>query len=185
MKIYASLIASALFLTSCSISKDIADSDTLAIGLVLSEPGRSDKAFEVVEKRIGERLEFKDQREFLFPTSYTPANVESSTPPIPDEFASTKTGLKAEFTTRRQGAEIIIQGGVSLREFQGFSKMNRKWTQPIEDAEANQLLESRIEMPKFETYYTPIFLTLKTGESTKVEVAHPTKGTALTITLSE
>lgn len=158
--------------------------------VTLNEPGRPSRSFPSVKIKPDRPFYVTDQREFIFPAAYNPAKPSGEdsifpiTPATPTEFRTEMTGLRAELSASRKGSLILIDGIVKIKEFLGFTRMGGLLSQPIVD-NGTILTENRIEMPKFATYTTPVYLALRPKSATHFEISHPTNGTTITVTLGE
>jgi hypothetical protein len=151
------------------------------------EPRRSPTQYPPQKLSIGRAFQVGAQREFIYPTTYEPANVSGGslaiTPATPTGFKSVNTGLVADLTTKRVGGLILIEGSVTVTEFQGFSRMGGALGQPILDSKDRLITDNRIEMPKLATYTTPVYVAIKPGESSTFDLSSPTKGAKATFSL--
>ena len=159
------------------------------VTLSLSEPGQPSKTLPPVRIKLNKRFTIADQREFIYPSAYDPAEGSLSghavTPVKPIGFRSTDVGFIAELTATRKGSLIVIEGLITVREFAGFSNMSGQLGQPILNDQGITIAENRIEMPKFATYTTPIQASILPEGSSEFEISHPTEGAKVVIALSQ
>lgn len=153
------------------------------------EPMRSPTEYPSQKLSIGKAFQVRAQRDFVYPSAYEPGKVTTGlpnvTPATPTEFKTVKTGLVADLTTKRVGSLILIEGSVTVTEFQGFSRMGGALGQPILDSKDRLITENRIEMPKLATYTTPIYVAIAPGASSTFDLSSPKKGAKLTFALSQ
>ena len=157
------------------------------ITFTVDEPGQPAREHLAVNITEGEMFEIGDQLEFLFPGGYDLASSSadglSITPTTPTSFKTEFTGFSAALTASREGSLILIRGVVNIRKFMGFSRMGGELGKPIIDKQGKVLSENRIEMPKFVTFTTPVYVALKAGESSVFEIAHPIEGARVSVSL--
>jgi hypothetical protein len=157
-----------------------------SITLALKDDGRLSKALPSVKIKPGKSFTVVDERDFVFPTAYKPAVVSSNgapypiTPATPTGFQAEKTGFRAELSASRKGALVLVEGLITVKHFDGFTKMGGLLGEPIVENGA-VLTENRIEMPKFSTYTTPVYVFMKPGTPAHFEISHPKKGTTVTV----
>jgi hypothetical protein len=159
----------------------------LSLQMTVSEPGTSPKEFPKTRIVEGKPIHLSAQRDFLYPASYQPAIPPTSrqvvTPATPQDFKTVQTGLEADLRSSRQGSVVIVEGTISVTDFQGFSRMGGSFGKPILDGNGRVLTENRVEMPKFATYTTPVFVAIKPGDSATFQISHPRKNTTTTISV--
>ena len=136
--------------------------------------------------KAGDRIRSGAQRDFFYPSSYEAPRVvgNSVTPSTPKDLKKIKTGLVADLATRRVGGAVLIEGTVTITEFQGFTRMEGVFGRPLLDSKERLVTENRIEMPKIATYTTPVCVAIRPGDSSSFEVSAPKKGTRVTFSIS-
>jgi hypothetical protein len=159
-----------------------------SLTLALKDDGRLSRALPSVKIKPGKPFTVAAERDFVYPAAYKPAVMSSSgapypiTPATPTDFRTEKTGFRAELSASRKGALVLIEGLITVKEFDGFTKMGGLLGKPIVENDT-VLTENRIEMPKFSTYTTPVYVFMKPGTPAHFEISHPKKGATVTVTL--
>jgi len=150
---------------------------------------RSQTSYPPQKLLIGRAFQVGALRDFVYPSAYEPCKVATGlpkvTPAMPTEFKTVKTGLVADLTTKRLGGLILIEGSVTVTEFQGFSRMGGALGRPILDSKDRLITENRIEMPKLASYTTPVYVAIKPGDSSTFDLSSPKKGAKVTFSLDQ
>jgi hypothetical protein len=151
------------------------------------EPMRSPVQYPPQKLSIGKAFQIEAQRDFVYPSAYEPGKVSlpNITPATPTEFKTVKTGLVADLTAKRVGGLILIEGSITVTEFQGFSRMGGALGQPILDSKDRLITENRIEMPKLASYTTPVYVAIKPGDSSAFDLSSPKTGAKVTFSLDQ
>ncbi len=161
----------------------------LTFQMTTQEPMQSPTVYPPQKLSIGRAFQVGAQRDFVYPSAYEPGKVATGvpnvTPATPTEFKTIKTGLVADLTTKRVGGLILIEGSVTVTEFQGFSRMGGALGQPILDSKDRLITENRIEMPKLASYTTPVYVAIKPGDSSTFDLSSPKKGAKVTFSLDQ
>ncbi len=192
-----SAIAAAVLLSSCGAPDGVSvqqqrvvktgPAEPVHFQMSLKEPWRAPVSYGSREIAPGKSFKVEALRDFVYPAAYDPAAIEGNqavSPATPKEFQTVKTGLVADLRSKRLGEWILIEGNISLTEFQGFSRTGGSLGRPVLDGKGRVLTENRMEMPKFAEYRTPVYLAIKSGESGSFEVSAPRKGTTATFSIS-
>ena len=153
--------------------------------LSVKEPRKPVKTYPTFKIAPDKGITIEDGREFIYPSAYDPAEISPNgmvaTPATPEKFQKDYTGLTAKLTTKRMGSLVLIEGLISVKEFAGFSRMGGELGEPILDDRGRVVTENRIEMPKFETFSTPVYVAVRPGTPSEFEIGHPTRGTKVTV----
>jgi len=200
--ILAATFASLALLVSCSAPKGMSvqqyaslsrassvSTAPITLRMTTHEPMRSPTQYPPQKISIGRAFQVGAQREFVYPSVYEPGKVTTGhptvTPATPTEFKTVKTGLVADLTTKQVGGLILIEGSVTVTEFQGFSRMGGALGRPILDSKDRLITENRIEMPKLASYTTPVYVAIKPGDSSTFDLSSPKKGAKVTFSLDQ
>lgn len=200
--IVAATIAPFAMLISCSAPKgmsvqqyasmtrsSLASSAPITFQMTTHEQMRAPTVYPPQKLSIGRAFQVAAQRDFVYPSAYEPSKVttglSSFTPATPTEFKTVKTGLVADLTTKRVGGLILIEGSITVTEFQGFSRMGGALGQPILDSRDRLITENRIEMPKLASYTTPVYVAIEPGDSSTFDLSSPKKGAKVTFSLDQ
>lgn len=136
---------------------------------------------------LGKRFRFGEEREFVYPSAYFPAEVSNAgltvAPVTPSQFETIKTGLVADLSMRKLGGLVVLEGTIVSTEFQGFSRMGGALGTAILDSQKRVLSENLIKMPKFARYETPVFVALEPGKESTIELSAARKGVTATFLL--
>ncbi|MGB0992703.1 MAG: hypothetical protein ACPG32_09570 [Akkermansiaceae bacterium] len=123
----------------------------------------------------------KSTREFIYPIAYRAAQVDSLqsvTPVTPTAFAKKEIGYVANITATRRGHYIVLQGEIIYTTFLGFTKITDDFARPIVDAKGNTITANTVEMPRFASYTSAVFIVLKPGQNGYMEMSHQKKARA-------
>jgi hypothetical protein len=155
------------------------------IQMSVADSGSAPTEFPKTRIRDGKPIHFSNGRDFVYPASYRPAlpskDRKAVEPATPQEFQTVKTGFQSDLRSKREGSVEIIEGTISVTDFQGFSQMGGAYGQAILDGEGRLITENRIEMPKFATYTTPVWVAIKPGGSATFRISHPRKDSTVTL----
>ncbi len=158
------------------------------IQLSLKEPMRKQVDYPAHAMKAGKEFHISARREFIYPASYEPATASADlklvAPATPTSFTTLNTGMDAKLTATRQGSLTLIKGSISITEFDGFSKMGGALGQPILDSKERVITENRVELPKFVTYTTPVFVAIAPDQPCTFEISAPRKGTKATLSIA-
>jgi hypothetical protein len=157
---------------SVSRSSEVAEGQ-LRFEMSVKEPLRVAVRYAAEDFVAGNRIRSGADREFIYPSSYAVPKVENGvvTPATPKELKNLKTGIVADLSTRRVSGAVLMEGTVTITEFQGFTRMAGAFGRPVLDSKERVISENRIEMPKFAIYTTPVCVAVRPGESTTFEVS--------------
>lgn len=158
------------------------------IQLSIEAPGKPSVAMQGHFTKAGKEVHLVSEKEFIYPEEYEPANSgdrNSVTPATPTRFKVTTTGAQADLRTERTGALVQIKGTISVKEFQGFSKMGGELGKPLLDEKGRMITENKVQMPKFATYTTPVQVAVKPGQTCVFEIAHSVKGAKAVVKLGD
>jgi hypothetical protein len=137
--------------------------------------------------RAGKSFLLSQERELIYPVEYSPAdslNGNVPTPSTPREFKKENVGLRCDLTASIKGSLILIEGTITNKRFEGFSKMGGELGQPILEGR-HILTENRVELPKLTTYTTPVYVAIKPNSSETVEINGPAKSNEVTLSFAE
>ena len=164
----------------------VAKSMTLKMGI--KERGTRLKAFPAQKITLGQSFRVVDQREFIYPSEYQfpgiGTDITSINPATPTNFKTVNTGIEANLKSERRGGLVVLQGTITVTDFQGFTKMGGEMGEPILDDNGRLLTENRVEMPRLATFTTPVQIAMKPGKSYPLEISHPGKGTTVVFSLT-
>lgn len=168
-----------------------APSSTLAVPknmtFTLNQAGETPIVLRASNIRAGKVFQLSREREMIYPVEYSPAFSNNGSPPTPStptKFQKENVGLRCEFTASVKGSLILIEGTITHKHFDGFSKMGGELGQPIVDGR-HILTENRIDLPKFTTYTTPVYVAIKPNSSSTFEINAPKQGTEVTLSFTE
>lgn len=154
--------------------------------LTLNQPGTTPVVLHASNIRAGKTFSLSNERELIYPAAYSPALSHNGNPPIPSNPTAFKTeniGLRCDLTASVKGSVILIEGTINHKHFDGFNQMGGELGKPIVDGR-HTLTENRIDLPKFTTYSTPVYVAIKPNSSTTFEINARSPKTKVTISLA-
>jgi hypothetical protein len=154
----------------------------------VKEPNRS--LFTIGRVKFGmTKISLEAVRELRYASEFDPARDGSGSFPVipatPSAFETRDIGFVAALTAKELGGLILIEGEISVTQFQGFSSMGGVLGTPILDEKGRTLTENRIQLPKFAVFTTPVYVAIKPGGSSTFEISAPREGTTVTISLPQ